>query len=305
MANNYQNATIAQLLQAIIGQINFDSEPISNVGNILLSILEQTPYEDEPKSVLAELFLKLKAKLEETSFEPYDKEPQSVIAEILLSILNETEYTGTADSRIAQLLLELKDELENYVELTASGAISSFITNVSKPLVSCEVDESATKLFQRGNNFCEELFEQGFINASGVETGSKTSIRSVNYNSCKPNVEFYCSTFESPSAYLFFYDENKTFINRIQCNNAVVLSPNNAHFFRFSCYNYGEGGYDVANKPVSINNPKTDTEYHAYNANSADYDVAEIENIKTFIGVNNIFTDNGDVSITYKAKETD
>ena len=49
MVTGYQNGTIAQLLQAIIGQINFDGEPISNIGDILLSILEQTPYDDEPK----------------------------------------------------------------------------------------------------------------------------------------------------------------------------------------------------------------------------------------------------------------
>ena len=145
MVTNYQNGVIAQLLQAIIGQINFDGTPTSNIGDILLSILEQTPYDKEPKSVLAELFLKLKDKLEGRAFTPYDKEPKSAIAEILLSILNETEYDKEPNSRIAELLLELKSELESYAELTASGAIANFTTSVVKPLVNLTAYFKATQ----------------------------------------------------------------------------------------------------------------------------------------------------------------
>lgn len=135
MVKDYQNGVIAQLLEAIVSQVNFDGEPISNIGDILLSILEKTPYDQEPKSVLAELFLKLKDKLEGRAFTPYDKEPKSVIAEILLSILNETEYTDPPTSRIGELLLELKAELESYAEITTSGPIANFTTSLIKPLV--------------------------------------------------------------------------------------------------------------------------------------------------------------------------
>jgi len=145
MINEYPNGVIAQLLQAIIGQINFDGTPTSNIGDILLSILEQTPYDKEPKSVLAELFLKLKDKLEGRAFTPYDKEPKSAIAKILLSILNETEYDKEPNSRIAELLLELKSELESYAELTASGAIANFTTSVVKPLVNLTAYFKATQ----------------------------------------------------------------------------------------------------------------------------------------------------------------
>lgn len=118
MINEYPNGVIAQLLQAIIGQINFTGTPTSNIGDILLSILEQTPY---------------------------DKEPKSAIAEILLSILNETEYDKEPNSRIAELLLELKSELESYAELTASGAIANFTTSVVKPLVNLTAYFKATQ----------------------------------------------------------------------------------------------------------------------------------------------------------------
>lgn len=192
MVSGYQNGTIAQLLQAIIGQINFDGEPISNIGDILLSILEQTPYDDEPKSVLAELFLKLKDKLEGRAFTPYDDEPKSVIAEILLSILNETEYDKEPNSRIAELLLELKAELESYAEITTSGAIANFTTSVVKPLVNLKAyfkatqesgtptpetpkaisGVSAVSVYHLGGNFFNKnTVESGkLINASGNET---------------------------------------------------------------------------------------------------------------------------------------
>ena len=95
--------------------------------------------------MLAELFLKLKDKLEGRAFTPYDKEPKSALAEILLSILNETEYDKQPNSRIAELLLELKAELENYAELTASGAIANFTTSVVKPLVNLTAYFNATQ----------------------------------------------------------------------------------------------------------------------------------------------------------------
>ena len=175
MVSGYQNGTIAQLLQAIIGQINFDGEPISNIGDILLSILEQTPYDDEPKSVLAELFLKLKAKLENEPFEPYDKEPQSAIAEILLSILNVTPYEKEPNSRIAELLLELKAELESYVILTASGAIANFTTSLALPLVSLKASIVATESGSGTKSPTNPYTLGGFSNAVISHSGEDMS----------------------------------------------------------------------------------------------------------------------------------
>ena len=134
----YQNSTIAQILEAIINESTFEGESNSNIGDILLSILNKTPYTEPPKSVIADLFLRVKAKIEGESFEPYEGDHISRIADILISILNETEYTEEPQSRIAELLLELKEELEAYTELTASGSVASFITNVVKPLVNGE-----------------------------------------------------------------------------------------------------------------------------------------------------------------------
>lgn len=136
MKNSYQNSTIAQILEAIINELPFDISN-SNIADILLSILNKTEYNKETKSVIAELLVKLKAKLEGEPYDAFDGISTSRIADILISILDETEYSDEPQSRIAELLLELKEKIEeDFTELTASGAIASFETNVSKPLVS-------------------------------------------------------------------------------------------------------------------------------------------------------------------------
>ena len=123
---------------------------------------------------------------------------------------------------------------------------------------------SAINVVRCGSNLCEEDYESGFINISGVETPSGTSIRSKNYNGCEPRTSYYAATFSDPACYLMFYDKDYNFIERKQANNQIVTSSSNAKFFRFSCYNYGQGTYDATNKPVSINWPSEDTLYHAF-----------------------------------------
>ena len=242
MVTNYQNGVIAQLLQAIIGQINFDGTPTSNIGDILLSILEQTPYDKEPKSVLAELFLKLKDKLEGRAFTPYDKEPKSAIAEILLSILNETEYDKEPNSRIAELLLELKSELESYAELTASGAIANFTTSVVKPLVNLTAYFKATQEagtptpqspkaisgvsavngFQRGSNFFNIATKTDgvFLVWSRGDTFPDAKSIISDYIEVKEGVKFSSNYF----AQWCCYDKNKNYLGNIVQNTLVTTS---------------------------------------------------------------------------------
>ena len=223
MVTNYQNGVIAQLLQAILGQINFDGTPTSNIGDILLSILEQTPYDKEPKSVLAELFLKLKDKLEGRAFTPYDKEPKSAIAEILLSILNETEYDKEPNSRIAELLLELKAELESYAELTASGAIANFTTSVVKPLVNLTAYFKATQ-------------EAGTPTPQSPKAISGVSAVSV----YKRAGNFFNSATKTDGAFLIWnsgeiYNDAKSIVSDyIEVKEGVKFSSN--YFAQWCCY---------------------------------------------------------------------
>ena len=290
MVTGYQNGTIAQLLQAIIGQINFDGEPISNIGEILLSILEQTPYDDEPKSVLAELFLKLKAKLENEPFEPYDKEPTSAIAEILLSILNVTPYEKEPNSRIAELLLELKAELESYVILTASGAIANFTTSLALPLVSIKASIVATEsgsgtkspsnpytlggfsnavITKSGANLFDEVMELGVLDNNGNIQSSTSNLVSTNKFAVKGGATLYFSCVKKTSTNqrygVAFYDKDQNFISGsnsiIQTN--TFTTPSNACYMRFfvPLSWYVSSTYE---NDISINGNSTDTAYHPY-----------------------------------------
>ena len=219
MEHSYQNSTIAQIIDKIINQLSFDGESKSDIADILLSILNQTPYEKETDSVIAELFIKLKAKIEGESFEPFDKSYLGNIAEIIKSILDETEYNDAPKSRIAELLLELKAELEAYTEVSVSGAIASFETNVAKPLVSCEIDENTTKVYQRGANLWDEDWELGSYNSTGQPTTSSSIIRSKNYIPCKSGSTYYFKVPSGTAMVVYFYNSNHEYISDVTRTN--------------------------------------------------------------------------------------
>lgn len=315
MENSYQNSTTAQIIDAIINQLSFEGESKSDIADILLSILNQTPYEKEPSSVIAELFIKLKAKIEGESFEPFDKPYISNIAEIIKSILDETEYNNAPNSRIAELLLELKEELETYVEYTVTGAIASFITNVSKPLVSCEVGESATKVYQRGANLFNVATKEdnkALVWTSGATFNENKSVVS-DFIAIKEGYKYTSQYF----AQVLVYDRNKNYIGNVTSYGTIITTSGNSvktanipsgygvAYVRLGFRSTENGNEDMTQKTditISVGNTAM---VEAYNPNSQDYDVADIGNINTLVGVNNIFTDNGDLSVTYKAKETD
>ncbi len=126
--------------------------------------------------MIAQLFIKLKAKIEGESFEPFDKSYLGNIAEIIKSILDETEYNDAPKSRIAELLLELKEELEAYTEISVSGAIASFVTNVAKALVNCKANIVATESGSGVKSPSNPYVVNGFSGANIVKTGGQIEL---------------------------------------------------------------------------------------------------------------------------------
>ena len=292
MDNSYQHSTIAQILENILEEFVFEGESRSDIADILLSILNKTEYNKETDSVIADLLIRLKAKIEGESYDPYDAAYTSRIAEILISILEETEYTEEPQSRIAELLLQLKEELEAYTELTASGSIASFITNVVKPLVNGEftiqayqegtgdpspvnvrniVPRREVNIYQRGINQWNEEWELGVYDTStGAKTETTNRVRNKNFISIKGGAFYYVYCGSNASFYLkpLFYDADKNYIGTISSvHNAAIIPPANACYMNF----YMNDVYGVPyNNNISINYPSTDTSYHAYDANSND-----------------------------------
>lgn len=168
---------------------------------------------------------------------------------------------------------------------TATGAIANFNTSLVLPLIDVKAEIKAVEtgtgakspsnpylisgftgmnLYRSGVNLWDEDWENGFINASGQETNSTTSIRSKNYCPCVPNSSIYVACPENPALYLCFYDKNKAFLSRQLCNadqSHTKTVPNNAYYFRVSCYNYGS----TYSNNVGVNYPSTETAYKAYN----------------------------------------
>ena len=342
MEYSYQNSVIAQILEAIINASTYEGETGSNIADILLSILNETPYEGEANSVLAELFLELKAKIEGDPFTPYEGTYSGHIAEILLSILNETEYTAEPQSRIAELLLQLKEELEAYTEVTKSGAIANFTTNVSKPLVNLTAYVKATQesgtptpqspkaitgvnavtITQADENM--QAVVTDIINLGGTYYGGELTQDKNGKRQFKVTHDIV-----DLGALSWTYNANYSFF----VSNIVGAKKGGTRYGApCLCENY-ESAYDnhgaswatVVDKTIAIgsnydsskNVVLKDTDYtnpttfkSALSGVNAIYELAtpytidlpDGEPIFAFNGVNNIYNDSGDTSVTYLYK---
>lgn len=122
-----------------------------------------------------------------------------------------------------------------------------------------------------GVNVCEEVWEDGYISASGGLYSYANAIRSKNFNKCKPGTSYcykHISTMNGCT--ICWYDVNKNFIARVSSDSGsgTVTSPDNAYYFKLSLYNYKSQDAQTYQNDISINYPSTDTDYHAYSGES-------------------------------------
>ena len=179
---------------------------------------------------------------------------------------------------------------------TATGAIASFTTALAMKLVSCTAAEGATAVTRCGINLWDEDWELGYINnTDGQPSDNSNYIRSKNYCICQPNIDYCCLKTAGIWFSIFWYDINKNFISAsafLGDANRVYTAPNNASYFKI-CYN------DISySNNISVNYPSTDTTYHAYNGQTVP--VSEATTLVTQPGINNVYTDSGDVTVQYK-----
>ena len=228
MDNAYQHSTIAQILENILEEYTFEGKSRSDISDILLSILNHTEYNKETDSVIADLLVRLKAKIEGSSFEPYDGASTSRIADIIISILEETEYTEDPQSRIAELLLELKAKLEEYTEVTVSGAIASFVTNMIAPIVSGKFSivaqqsgVSAIGVSATGKNlYCKTATntDNGYIDNCLLDTNgevsSNTSYCISEYIPVRGGENITIQGLIGDRVYVCYYNANKEYIGQ-------------------------------------------------------------------------------------------
>lgn len=219
-----------------------------------------------------------------------------------------TIVTEDASGDIASCDTDLKDYLQNAVVTIPAdvGGIAGF------DLVHC------------GANIWDEQWEVGNIQ-SGVLQPSTTAFRSKNYIECKPNTIYNFVATDYTNCFVFEYDGSKVYTNKVNnvSNTHTFTTGATTKYLLFTCRNsntYSSG--------FGINYPSTDSEYHAYNSTTTAItftspitDGAEVDllsgivkintspvtydsitplAIRTFEGVNNIYSDIGDIDVTYR-----
>ena len=227
--------------------------------------------------------------------------------------------------------------LTNIVTEDSEGSIANFDTDLQdylqKAVVTIPSDANGISGFDiikcGVNLFNQEMELGGIYSATGLPYASTNRIRSKNYIKVNggSSIFFYLGLNTARLDVLCCYDENLTFISDIGYNkqNSVITLPNNACYIRFQlAQNYGTTYLN----DISINSDSSDHNFNQYNYvyNSISFtspitDGAEVDllsgivkintspvtydsitpiAIRTFKGVNNIYSNIGDISVTYR-----
>ena len=212
----------------------------------------------------------------------------------------------------------IKDNLDDLIVVaTASGPIASFTTTITKPFISFIVDipetESGTDtviITLTGANLWDEITEVGNINnTSGEKEPSTSLLRTKNYIKVVAGKTYYFKSSASYNGTLFFYDKDHNFLSLQYKQNDTFTVPANACYMLFKI----ASGYGTTyNNDYGVNFPATITTYEPYSATTktvslpstvygGEVDITEsiLPEIKAKNGVNNIFSDSGDVTVEY------
>ena len=183
--------------------------------------------------------------------------------------------------------------------VSASGAITSFNVGIEKKLKSITVDNSATNITRCGVN----LFDiDTWLTNLGISYTKTGDVYELTSSSTLYNNPFIVANDDVPitlSAKLTNGTSTSIRINLLDKNNTVVatLYENQTSVSGTASkirYNWSTGGTFTVEKP-QVECGETPSDYSAYNGNT--YPVADIDDIMTLNGVNNIFADVGDVSV--------
>ena len=116
-----------------------------------------------------------------------------------------------------------------------------------------------------GANQWDEVTQLGYLDGgTGTVYPSYTDrLCSKNFCECIGNHDYYCKNGHSSGLTIVWYDKNQVYIRQNSFNNNVLTSPANAKYYKLGFpSNYGT----TYNNNVSLNYISTDTDYHAYTA---------------------------------------
>ena len=206
-----------------------------------------------------------------------------------------------------ELNLYTRDEVNGIIAETvdnllptdnASGAVATFSTSLERPLISIEVENVASKVYQRGANLWDEEWEVGTYNTNtGAKSSSTTRIRSKNLIPIAPNSTLRFSPIGSAGYGLsfLFYDKDGTFKNGYyRGSTAGGFSYAIQADWYFLAISAGDAYGTTYNNDIAIRFDNS-YDYVPFNPNSSEYLVSDLDNIVTFAGINNIFADDGNI----------
>ena len=186
--------------------------------------------------------------------------------EVSLETLAKVMVSDTASGTIASFtdgsdVLPAKSVLVT-LEPKQSGSGTPSPSNI-RPISGWDEVETVVS----GVNVWDEEWELGGLTwAGGVPHSANDRIRSKNFCKCLPNTDYYGNT----NLAVFFYDNNKDFINYVGTYANTFTTPSNAYYFKI--LKQGTTTYD---NDISINYPSTDHDYHAYQGHTYTTDLPQ------------------------------
>ena len=220
----------------------------------------------------------------------------------------------------------------------SEGSIANFDTDLKDYLQEAKVDIpadvggiNALNITICSNNLFNEVWESGAFNGTtGLPVNNPAWSRFSSYLKINglSSIYVYVEGISSDNtAYIFFYDSTGTFINSQTSftTSRVFTIPNNAYYCKLQ---YKRTISEINDYNVSVNANSTDTLYHVYtgdnysvsfttpitdgaevdllsgivkiNTSPVTYDSISPIAIRTFKGINNVYSDIGDISVTYR-----
>lgn len=240
---------------------------------------------------------------------------EQIVEEVLPSVSLIDDDTISTDKTWSSE--KISDELYALLPVgTANGSIASFNTALAKPLVSCVVDESATKLYHT-SKYCEQFHGLVIGNFAFIE------LSQLNWQYVESNQAFIANVLNNiikkpatTSVMPYFISSKYDVVQRSevvfgttdkviteQVTGSVIacdLDYTNAQTFANSL----EGEYLIYELETATTSTLTDAQFetliNAFDMSGNVESLPLTEMPITYIGDNNFFTDYGDTTVQYK-----
>ena len=184
----------------------------------------------------------------------------------------------------------IEQAIDNILPIsTASGMFAVFNTDLEKKPTNITVGNTANTIYVRGFNQFDGVWTTGTY--WHIANNLIRVLPGVTYFVYTPNVP------ENENLFADYYDASKTLISaeNVIGNNQTFTLPDNISYIKLRLW----GDFDYSNICINVSGTQDGT-YQAYNSNSDDYSVSDINDIETLIGDNTMFADAGNISVSYK-----